>query len=135
MFVFMFNATRTARLSQGGYGTFRELISPAFAFFAIATLISTVFNYILYNLIDPDLSDSLKNYVLESTQQMMQGWNVPSEKIDAELDRIQEQDFSLSLVSLSRGLAYNLIFGFMVSAIIAAVSQKKRPFSDSDSAV
>lgn len=120
-------AARHTRAEQGGYGTFAQLVAPAFAVMVVAQLLSSVYNYVLYNFIDPSLTESLRNVTSETAYSWMTSLGAPEEDIEKAMDEIDARDFSVTLSSTLFGFASACLFGFAIAAIIALILKKNRP--------
>ncbi|QQS28756.1 MAG: DUF4199 domain-containing protein [Sphingobacteriales bacterium] len=133
--VVMVLAARQTKKDLGGYATFTQLVSPAFAVMVFAQLFSSLFNYILYNFIDPTLTDTLRNFTIESTYNMLNMFGTPEEEIEKAITKVEEQDYSVTLSSTFMGFAMFAIFGFVVASIIALIMRKNPPSNLNDQEV
>lgn len=127
MIVVMVLAARQTKKDLGGYATFTQLVSPAFAVMVVAQLFSSLFNYVLYNFIDPSLTETLRNFTIESTYNMLSMFGTPEEEIEKAIDAVETQDFSVTLSSTLLGYAVYAIFAFLVAAVIALILRKNPP--------
>src|SRR5690242_9751302 len=59
------------RKELGGYLRFGNAFMVCFVAVATGMLISSVFNYVMYNMIDPDLAEFVKQRVIDKTVAMM----------------------------------------------------------------
>jgi len=113
------------RKERGGTAVFKEAFSFVFFNFVTLSLISTVFNILLYNVIDPSLPVALKEAVIDSTMGMMESFGAPEEAVDqamAELDKEFADKFSVSALSMQ--FLYSLIFGLVISLVLGAILKK-----------
>ncbi|HTN05773.1 DUF4199 domain-containing protein [Agriterribacter sp.] len=109
-----------------GYIDFAATLKVVFTTFVIGTVISTLFNYVLFNFIDVPFREALTQETAEKAQQMMQKFGANQEQIDkAAEDMMKGNNYSFSKQML--GAAFFCIFWFVVSVIIAAIIKKKRP--------
>lgn len=127
LIVVMVLAARHTRNNLGGYATFAQLVAPAFAVMVVAQLLGSIYNYALYNFIDPSLTQTLRTVTSESTYEMLTMFGAPEEDIEKALDEIDKRDFSVTLSSTIFGFAGACLFGFFMAAIIALILRKKRP--------
>jgi hypothetical protein len=115
---------------NGGYLEFSEALKVVFVTFVIAAIISTLFNYILFNYIDVSFRQALAQETLEKMQDMMKKFGASQEQIDKASDESLKGN-SYSLNKMAVGTALGCIFWFLVSLIIAAIIKKKKPeFAD-----
>ena len=125
--------------SNDGFGTFSQLFTVSFLFFAISRLIQTLFVIILFTFIDKDfgnqiLSDAIKilNWVYEKMEE--------SGTSAAQLDRIEEMidktenelksgnaQLIFSVNSFLKDYFFGLIYCGVMSLVIAAFMKKDKP--------
>lgn len=117
---------KEVRAGQEGYISLSEALFTAFFIYVIATLLSTLFNYVLFNWIDPNLPILLKEKTIETTVEMMQKFGASEEDINKALSQL---DGKLDVASPSI-MFWNFIkgsaFGFVIAFIIALIMKKKR---------
>lgn len=122
-------AALAVRREQGGFLPFREALKSTFLVWVIASFLSMVFLYLLYNFIDPGLVDIQKEVVAE----MMDRFLASADQ--ATIDQIEEsmtaENFGLDIKKSLLGYAFSLIFpGFIVSLIVAAIVKRPQPNND-----
>lgn len=125
----MVMAARHTRQELGGYGSFGQLVAPAFAVMVVAQLLGSIYNYLLYNFIDPSLTETLRNFTSELTYDWMSSFGSPDEEIERALDEIENQDFSVTLSSSLWGFASSAILAFMIASVIALILRRKPPLN------
>lgn len=125
-------AAIVSRKEQGGYIGFKEALKSAFVVYLIAEIMWQFFNYSLYNIIDPELSQFMKEMAIETTESGMDKMGVAEEKIKETVNNMKEQDYTLTLGKVIKGLAVWLIIGFIYSMIVAGVV-KRAPDKDTQS--
>ncbi|MCC6289877.1 MAG: DUF4199 domain-containing protein [Chitinophagaceae bacterium] len=112
--------------NNGGYLDFAGALKVVFTTFVIGTIISTIFNYVLFNFIDVPFREALTQESTEKMQEMMQKFGAPQDAIDkATEEALKGNNYSLGKTSLSA--AFICIFWFVVSLVIAAIVKKKKP--------
>jgi hypothetical protein len=112
------------RKAMGGYINFKDAFSAIFIVILISSVISTVYGYIYFHFIDPDVMDKLK----ETTLTFMEKVGAPSDSIDdaaLEFDeRVADSNkVGPMILSYFKGLILYSIFGFICAAIV----KKKKP--------
>lgn len=115
------------RKAMGGYITFKEAFSAIFVVILISSVISSIYAFIYFKYIDPDVMDKLK----ETTLTFMENVGAPAESIDdaaIEFDERLEDSKKPGpmLLSYFKGLIIYSIFGFICAAIV----KKKKPVFD-----
>lgn len=111
----------------GGFMNFKQGLQVVFLTFVIGAFIAAIYTYVLYNFLDPSLPDQMKHYSLETTEKWMRKFNAPQEQIDEQLDKVAAQDFNMGLGKSMLNYLQQLIFHFIIAAIIALIIRKKRP--------
>ena len=120
-------AAKRTKAELGGYATFQQALQPAFLTIVIAQFIANLFTYLMYNFVDPSLSESLREITLKMTDGWLEGMNAPEESIERALSEIEEQDFTVSLGSTLVGFAANVFIGFGIAAVVALIVRKEPP--------
>jgi hypothetical protein len=106
----------------GGYATFGQIFLMALVIGIISTLLGTIYTYLLYTVIDPELIEKVK---LVTQERIMNNPRIPESMYEDVLARI---DRSMTPERMTRNA---LLFGPIVNAIIglilAAFIKKSRP--------
>lgn len=111
------------RRELGGVMTFKEGFTAYFISAVIGMLISTVFNFLLFNVIDPGAKETIKEITIEKTTSMMEDFNVPAAEIDKAIENIENTD-NYSVGALIKGYVWGLLFSAIFGAILAAIFKK-----------
>lgn len=110
---------------------FKEAFLICLITMAGAGLISTVFNYVLYNIIDPDLSTFIKEQTIQKTVSVMEKFGASEEDIAKSIEGMNQQDFSFSAKRLGSQYLWAIVFSSIPALIIAAIMRtKQKPFDD-----
>ena len=110
----------------GGFMSFKEGFTTYFISALIGVAISVLFNILLFNFIDTDAADVLKEKTIEKTVQMMENFNTPNEAIAAAVDQIESQN-QWSIGNILKGLAGYIVFFSVIGLIVAAAMKKSKP--------
>lgn len=129
--IFLILTARDLRSQQNGFATFSELLKATFITTIILSAISGAFNFIFYQYIDPSFADTLKQYVIESMQEMMHNFDAPAETIEQTISELEAQNFSMSFENMLINIFKSLVYGSIVSILIAAIMQRKAPNNSS----
>lgn len=114
-----------------GVITFKEAFVICLITIAGALLITTVFNYILYNIIDTTLAEFIKENVIGKTASMMEKFGAPQEEIEKQITKLQAEDYSQSPGRLGIQYMSGVLFGAIPALIIAAILRtKNKPVDD-----
>ena len=110
----------------GGYLSFGQAYKAVFLMIFMTMLVGTVFNVILYQLIDPDLGMRLTEITIENSEQMMRGFGAPEDQIQESIAGMRGTN-SYSMKNQLLGLLYAGIIGNgLVTLILAAIAKKNR---------
>jgi hypothetical protein len=107
------------RNSVGGYLSYGKAWQHAMVIFAVASLIGTIFNFVLYFVVDTELPAKLVEATLENQRAMMTSLGAPESTIETELAKARpraENQFTAS------GLALGYLIILAMSAVLALIS-------------
>jgi tetrahydromethanopterin S-methyltransferase subunit G len=113
------------RKELGGFITFKDAFLICFIVIAGGALLQSVFNYVLYNLIDPGLSEYVKEKAIESATSMMEKFGAPQEEMEKAIEKLQNEDFSQTPARIGKQYAFGLLFGAVLALIVAAIFKKQ----------
>ncbi len=102
-----------------GQLTFKEAFTTYFVMAVVSILITVTFNIILFNFIDPSLSESVKEIILESTIKMMKKFGAEKQAINEAIKTMNETD-NFSVGSQLKGLLTNIVVSSIFGLILAA---------------
>ncbi len=111
-----------------GYMSFGEAYKHGFVVFAVGGAIGSVFNILLFNVIDPDLPQVLTQATLDQTYAMMKSFGAPEGAVEEQMEALKNDiPNQFSPLGTLKGYGIALI-GYAVLALIsAAIVKKKQP--------
>jgi len=112
--------TKVYRTALGGFISFKDAFLIGFVTVVVSSLITTVYNYLFYTVINPDAIEQILNYSME----MMEKFNLPEEAMEEAMKKVKAETTIGSTVSKS--FIYGIIGGAVISLITAA-AMKKNP--------
>ncbi len=112
-----------------GIITFKEAFTTYFISAVIGILISVAFNIILFNFIDPEVKDTLKELTIKSTVEMMEKFGAPSSEIAKAAEKLEESD-QFSTGELLKGSVFSIIFSSIFGLILAAIFKSKPAYKE-----
>ena len=118
-------AGREERNNHGGFISFQEILRPIFLTYVIILVISTIMQVLMMKVIDPGLADTIKQTTIEGMDKL-KGF-MGDEAYDKAMEDINTKDFSGSFRDTALGLAFNILFGFGLSALYAVIMKRKNP--------
>ena len=116
------------RKQVGGYLSFKNAFLYSFILLLVAGLIGQSFNFILFNVIDPDLPQLVTDAALENTERMLEKFNVPDEEMDKALERTEDQMANqYKIGGIMKAYLYSIIIYAVISLITGAIIKKRNP--------
>jgi hypothetical protein len=115
------------RKQNGGYLAFKEGLQFAFVSYVIAAILVAVGTYILYNVIDKDLTQKMFDITIEKTRTMMEKLNMPEDKIDEAIADAQSKKQETGLKNIILGTGLGLIWDFVKSILVTLIIRKEKP--------
>ena len=116
-FVLIVLGIKKFKTSNQGFLTWGEAIKTGVGIALIWGLLTLSFQYILENVIAPELIEQK----LEIARETLENWGMDDELIDAQIEKQQNQS---PVFGLSMGMLLFAFLGFVVSAIAGAVMKK-----------
>lgn len=116
------------RSTLGGFISYGKAFQHGFLVLAISGLVGTIFAFILYNLIDPELPQKLVDASVENARAMMEKFGAPEDTIDPALEkaRIDAAD-RFTIIGQVKGYLIALIFSAIMSLITSIFVKKNQP--------
>jgi len=116
---FMVLSARQEREEGGGYLSYGNAVLNSLGVSVILTIISVFFTALLYNVIDPELPESLKTISMENMAKTMESFGSSEADIDNAIkmaeSRQVEYDFKGLLLVATIAIAMNFVIGLIVS--------------------
>jgi len=109
---------------QMGTMTFKEGFTVYFFAALIGSFISKIYEYILFNLIDPQAKETIKEITMKYTAEMMEKFGTPAAAINETMTKMAETD-NYSLGNVLFGFAIVLVFQAIFGLILAAIFKSK----------
>lgn len=102
-----------------GVFPYKEAFTTYFIAAVIGIAISTFFNILLFNFIDPSVKDTLKDITAKYTMEMMQKFGTPADAINEAMKKLNENN-PYSIIELLKGSIYSIVFNSIFGLILAA---------------
>lgn len=120
----MLKATLNARAENEGLFSFREGLRPAFGVYVLASITYFIFNYVLYNYINPDLPEIQREIMVQQAADVAEKLGRP--ELQEQMENIKAEDLRVSIKNSSLGFMLSLMGGFVLSSIIALATKRDR---------
>ena len=124
---FISRAGLMTRRDLNGFITFSQAIKPTFTTVAIGMLITSLFNFVLYNYIDPDLAITLKERTLEMSENMMKSFGASDAQIEEAMAKVEDQNFMPTIGKTIQQYLMGLLVGFVAAAIVSLIIKRNPP--------
>ena len=97
----------------------------------ISYAIGIIFSIILYNVIDPGLSEVIKQITVEKTVEMLESFGSSDEVIDATIEGVEKGiEDNTTAVGLIKSSPYGLLFIALLSLLTSLFIKKNKEISD-----
>jgi hypothetical protein len=105
----------------GGYASFGRIFVMALVIGIVASILSTIYTYVLHTVVDPDLTEKIR---LMAEERIMNNPRIPESMYEDLLDRMEDRftPARMTRMALIWGVAANAIIGLILAAFI-----KKNP--------
>lgn len=122
-------STAKSKGIQNGIISFKDALGSYVLTVALGLLISTLVSYILFNFIDPEAAEYVKEKTVELTQNMMEGFNLPADAVAEAVDKL-ENDNQFSITNLLKNFFFSMVFQVIIGLIVAAIMKKNEPIAE-----
>ena len=103
---------------------FKDAFTTYFIATLIGILISTLFNVLLFNFIDPSAKDTLSELMIKYAVNMMQKFGTPASAINEAIAKLKENN-PYSTLELLKGSVFSIVFSSIFGLILAAFFKSK----------
>jgi len=115
------------RKKNGGYLSFKQAMQFTFMSYVIAAILIAIGTYILFNLIDKDLTEKSFVLGLEKTRALMERMGASDEEIERTLERMENEKTETGFKTILLGTGLGLIWDFVKSLLISLIIRKEKP--------
>jgi hypothetical protein len=123
---FAFFTAWQLKKQQGGYLEFADSLKSVFKVMVIGILLSTVFDYFLFNYIDTSFREVVRQASIEAIENEM----VKNNSSEAEIERTlqwMEKFNSFGVAAQALAFCIRCIVHFIIALVVSAIMKKKRP--------
>lgn len=119
--------SKTKKELNGNF-TFKDAFTTYFIYAVIGIALSTIFQIILFNIIDPSVKDTLKELVMKFTQDIMKKVGAPSSEISKAMKELNLKN-PYSAFEMFKGMfgsiAISSVFGLIMAAIFKTPNKQE----------
>lgn len=121
-------AIKTAKKQTSELFIFKNAFTTYFITILVGTLISTVMSILVFNFIDPEAAETVKELTIDTTRQMMENFGAAESDINEALVKM-EQDDQFSIVNQLKRFVFSLAFLSLIGLILALIFREKEPIN------
>ncbi|MEZ4947379.1 MAG: DUF4199 domain-containing protein [Cyclobacteriaceae bacterium] len=119
------------RKESGPYLPFGKAYQHGFLIFVVSGLIATVFNILLFQVIDSELGGKVTEVAIEKTAEMMSNFGAPPDQIDKALEDTRERMTNqYTLMGQLKGYGFIIIVSAVLALITGLIVRKSEPVFD-----
>lgn len=127
MLFFPIWAAVTYKREKGGNVSFAEIFLVVLIVSVISLTLSSILQYLIPNVIDPDYPEAIYNRVVKTTSESMERYGASDEDIAKGLERIKLEDFKPTPLKALKNFGISLLVSAVLALLIAVfVARKKR---------
>jgi phosphatidylglycerophosphate synthase len=131
LIVMLVMAVKSYKKQQNNTINFKDAFVLTLIVGVSALILNLIFNYLLYNVIDPSLPEFIKQKAIENTMSMMEKFGADENAMNKALEQLETQDFSQGPSKLGMQLIWGVVFDAIFALIIAAIMRtKQKPVDD-----
>jgi uncharacterized membrane protein len=121
----------TYRKEIGGYIDFGPAYIHGFTVFVMMGVIGLAVNFLLYNVVDPNLPETLTEASVENARGMMERFGAPADSIDEALEQTRtDTEASFTNFGLIKSFLISLIVYAVLTLITALIVRRQEKVSD-----
>lgn len=115
---------RTTKKELKGVMTFKQGFTTYFLSIIIGIPISVLFSIILFNYIDVEAQEIIKETTIKNTVETMEKWNVPTAQMNEAITKMEESNPFSTVELLKSTIVYIAVYCF-IGLILAAIFKSK----------
>ena len=109
--------------------TFKEAFTVYFLAAVVGSTISTLFNILLFNFIDPEAKEKIKELSIKYAVEVLEKFGSPDSAVNETIKKMGETD-AYSARNLLMGLAFSFVFSAIFGLILAAIFKSKPSYNE-----
>ena len=118
------------RKDNGGLYSFKEALQFTFVAYVVFALIEAVGTYVLYALVDPEMTAKVIEIAIAKTMQMMEKFGASEAQIEETIKKMQAEPKVTSFKQVFLGLGLSIVFSFLKALILAIIVKKNEEVPD-----
>ena len=130
LFIILLAVGFKLRKDNGGLYSFKEALQFTFVAYVVFALIEALGNYVLYALIDPDMTAKVMEISIAKTLQMMEKFGASEAQVEETVKRMQAEPKITSFKQVFLGLGLAIVFNFVKALILSVIIKKNEEVPD-----
>lgn len=118
------------RKENGGLYSFKDALQFTFMAYVVYSIIEAVGTYVLYAIIDPELTGKMIEIAIAKTTQMMEKLGAPEADIEKTIKKMQAEPKTTTFKQVFLGLGLAIGFNFVKALILSVIVKKNEEFPD-----
>ena len=119
-------AVKKAKEESNSLFSFKNAFSIYFLTIVIGLFLATIFSLLLFNIVDPEAAEILKELSMEKQASMFENFGMTEAQINEAMVKMQEEEtFSIKNIGIS--FASQLVFFSIIGLIVALIFREKEP--------
>jgi len=112
----------------GRYISYGTVWKHAFVLIFVSTIIYTLFNMLLYKVIDTELPQRLTDAAVENQRTMMQGFGAPEDQIEQGIQQAKERmEDQYTIFGMIKGVGIFMIIWAVIISLTSLIVRKNEP--------
>jgi len=124
LFVILLVVGFKLRKDNGGLYSFKEALQFTFVAYVVYALIEAIGTYVLYAIVDPDMTAKVIEITIAKTLQMMEKFGASEAQIEETIKKIQAEPKTTSFKQVFLGLGLTIVFGFIKALVLSIIVKK-----------
>jgi hypothetical protein len=112
------------RKDNGGLYSFKDTLQFTFVAYVIYSIIESIGTYVLFALVDPDMTAKVIEIAIAKAVQMMEKFGAPEAQIEETIKRMQAEPKVTSFKQVFLGLGLAIVFGFIKALVLSVIVKK-----------
>jgi len=113
------------RSRNGGVLTYAHSYLTMIIVAVVTLVVGALFNILLFNVINTELAEDVKEVSMEKTLEMMQNWGTPESAIEQTMTKMDaEFTNSFSTIGILKGIVSQILFFAILTALFALIPKK-----------
>jgi len=113
------------RKINGGYLSFSDAFFVMLFVYAAAGIVTLLFNFTLYNVINPELPAVMQEAIIDKTMESLEKYNAPEETVEETMMQLQNMKENFTISAMTISYFWSIIVEGVFSLIVAIFIKRK----------